>query len=267
MEAQMKSQRAASRSATTTPPETEATIELQPSEKEFLDAFRRFADFMDREVEFYGEGPWHLAVAHRAIIYLLFANLKVGLLLLGWRCMALFLFGMALVKSEIMTRPAEHRPFFLKLALIGLPIGAVVQIAGLCAPWVFGLTAWTNLSREMGLYLGGIGVALGYVGCVTLLATTPRAQSWIAPLAAAGRMALTNYIGQSVICGLIFYSLGLGLIGKIEYFWVVPLTLGIYALQLVISPLWLRVFRFGPLEWIWRSLTYLQRQPMIRQRA
>ena len=75
-------------------------------------------------------------------------------------------------------------------------------------------------------------------------------------------MAFSNYISHSVICSILFYGYGFGLIGKLEryqLYYIVPL---IWTFQLIVSPIWLRHFRFGPLEWCWRSLTYWQKQPM-----
>ena len=75
-------------------------------------------------------------------------------------------------------------------------------------------------------------------------------------------MAFTNYILQSVLCSLIFYGFGLGLFGQLERWSQVLVVGAIWMLQLWISPLWLRYFRFGPLEWLWRSLTYFRVQPI-----
>ncbi len=77
-------------------------------------------------------------------------------------------------------------------------------------------------------------------------------------------MALTNYLGQSIICGSIFYSYGLGLFGQLYPTQVMMLTVSIIALQLVVSSIWLRYFQFGPVEWIWRTFSYLRVQPMRR---
>ncbi len=87
-----------------------------------------------------------------------------------------------------------------------------------------------------------------------------------ARLAAVGRMALTNYISQTILCTLIFYGYGLGLFARLERKQIVLVVVGIWIVQLIVSPIWLRHFRFGPLEWIWRSLTYGSR-PAMRIRA
>ena len=72
---------------------------------------------------------------------------------------------------------------------------------------------------------------------------------------------------QTVICTTIFYGHGLGLFAKVDRVWQLAIVVGVWILQLVWSPLWLRRYRFGPLEWLWRSLTYWKRQPMDRARA
>jgi uncharacterized protein len=84
------------------------------------------------------------------------------------------------------------------------------------------------------------------------------------PVAALGQMALTNYITQSIILSLIFYSYGLGLFGQLGSATAALIGVIIYSGQLVFSRVWLQRFRFGPLEWVWRSLTYGERQPMRR---
>lgn len=84
--------------------------------------------------------------------------------------------------------------------------------------------------------------------------------------AAAGQIALTNYIAQTVICVALFYEFGFGLYGRFERYQLYLVVLSIAAVQMARSVAWLRTFRFGPLEWLWRSFTYLQRQPM-RPRA
>ncbi|MCZ6746699.1 MAG: DUF418 domain-containing protein, partial [Acidobacteria bacterium] len=83
--------------------------------------------------------------------------------------------------------------------------------------------------------------------------------------AAVGRMALSNYVSHSLICAFIFYGFGLGLYGDLQRYQLYYVVVAIWAFQLIASPLWLRYFRFGPLDWIWRWLTYLER-PVLRRR-
>jgi len=101
----------------------------------------------------------------------------------------------------------------------------------------------------------GLGIALLFAGNVGkgLLAFSP-----------VGRMSLTNYIMQSVICTLIFYSYGLGLYGKVSVTAGTVIAFVLFGLQMVFSRLWMNRFRYGPLEWLWRTATYMKKQPMKR---
>ena len=113
-------------------------------------------------------------------------------------------------------------------------------------------------------YLGSIGVALFYVGCIMLISKMAIWHALQARLAAVGRMAFTNYILQSVIATGLFYGYGFGLFGSVERWGQFLIVLIIWAFQLWMSPIWLSKFRFGPLEWLWRSLTYFKFQAMLK---
>jgi uncharacterized protein len=95
-----------------------------------------------------------------------------------------------------------------------------------------------------------------------LLAQRPSWQTRLAPLASVGQMAITNYLLQTVICTTLFYGYGFGLYGTIGGAGGILLTVLIYSMQIPMSVWWLKRFRFGPVEWLWRTLTYGQRQPM-----
>ena len=113
-------------------------------------------------------------------------------------------------------------------------------------------------------YVGSLFAALGWIGVVMLIC---RRERWLAlreRLAAVGQMALTNYLMHSVICTTIYNGHGLGLFGHTSRVWQIAIVLIIFALQLWYSPIWLRHFRFGPLEWVWRALSYWQLPPMRR---
>jgi len=87
------------------------------------------------------------------------------------------------------------------------------------------------------------------------------------PFAAVGRMAFTNYLAQTIICTFIFYGHGLGLFGQVERKIQILIVFAVWIAQLIISPIWLRYFKFGPAEWIWRSLTYWKLQPFLVKNA
>lgn len=113
-------------------------------------------------------------------------------------------------------------------------------------------------------YWASLLVALGWVSLV-MLACQRASLGWFTQrLAAVGRMAFTNYILQTAICTTLFYGHGFGLFGQVERTGQAGIVLAIWAFQLIVSPIWLRHFMFGPLEWLWRSLVYLKRQPFRR---
>ena len=105
-------------------------------------------------------------------------------------------------------------------------------------------------------------LAAGHIGVVMLISKSG-ALGWLRrALAAVGQTALSNYLLTSVVCTLIFNGYGLGLFGRLERHQLYLNVLGMWLVNLTLSPLWLRWFRFGPAEWVWRSLTYWRRQPM-----
>ena len=110
--------------------------------------------------------------------------------------------------------------------------------------------------------MGSLGVSLGYIALVMLVAKSGRWPQVIRPLAAVGRTALSNYLFQTIAATFIFYGHGLGLFGQVERTGQLLIVFAIWAVQLTLSTLWLRRFRFGPAEWLWRSLTYGRWQPL-----
>src|SRR5262249_58328655 len=105
---------------------------------------------------------------------------------------------------------------------------------------------------------------LGLVSALVLLYKAGVFRRLFRRLEAAGQMAFTNYILQTVICTLVFFGYGLNYFAELEFYQLFFVVLGIWVLQLIISPLWLHYFLYGPLEWLWRSLTYWRVQPFPR---
>ena len=109
-----------------------------------------------------------------------------------------------------------------------------------------------------------IPLAFAYGAAVLLWMGSGRAAAIAKPFAAAGRMALTNYLTQSIVLGFVFYGYGFGWFGRIGPAAGLAMAIVLYAAQLAVSVVWLRQYRFGPFEWLWRSLTYGRRQPLQR---
>ena len=179
-----------------------------------------------------------------------------------WRVSGLMLLGMALFKLGILTGQAESRTYRRMISaglVVGLPlIGLGIQ-RNFAAAWAAPDFLFINSLLN---YWGSIPVALGWVGVVMLTLKSGLALDLTSRLSAVGRLAFTNYILQTVICTTVFYGHGLGLFGSIDRRGQLLVVFAGWGFQLWLSPLWLRSFRFGPLEWLWRSLVYMKVQPM-----
>jgi len=181
-----------------------------------------------------------------------------------WKVLGLMLLGMALFKLDVFT---ARRPtgVYLALAAGGLGLGLPMVIFGMRQNFAHG---W---SVEYSMFLGGlwnywgsVPVSIGYAGLFMAIVRSGAFRSLTSRLAAVGRLALSNYIFQTVAATTIFYGTGLGLFGSVERTGQIAIVVAIWAVQLLGSPIWLRFFQFGPLEWVWRSLTYGAAQPMRR---
>jgi len=179
--------------------------------------------------------------------------------------LGVFLIGRWLVGTGRLADPVAHRGFFVTLAVVGVLVGALGVAASLSLGSHFDLVdGFAASTVAMGLMsLGNLPLALGYLGIVVLLASGPLRGAF-GLLAPAGRMALTNYLLQSIIGTLVFYGYGLGLWGEIGRSGQVGIVLLVFVAQVAFSHWWLSRFRFGPMEWLWRAGTYLQWPPMRR---
>ncbi len=218
------------------------------------------------EVSIFSEGTWAEQVRHRAVSYLAVV-MPLRLVFLSWRVLALFILGMYFVKRSLFLERDRNLGHYRTIVFSGLVLGLLLELTGGAAQQLSGeyvAAIWVLL---IGFNMGIPALSLSYAGAVALACARNAGSSVVRSLAALGRTALTNYVGQSVICGLIFYSYGLGLFGELSGIEALLLAVPILAAQLVVSVVWLKFFRFGPLEWAWRSLSYWQIQPLRRQEA
>jgi uncharacterized protein len=176
----------------------------------------------------------------------------------------LFLLGLAAGKAGLVFDPAGHRALLSRLFLGGLLFGVVANgIVTFYSPRLMSLPKLGRLPVVASYVLGSPVLGLAYLAGLTLLLLDPAWQARLRPLAAPGRMALTNYLMQSVICTTLFYGYGLGWYNRVSPLAGVGLCLTIFVAQAVLSAWWLLRFRYGPAEWLWRSLTYLRPLPML----
>jgi len=178
--------------------------------------------------------------------------------------LAMFLFGLYVGRRRIFHDLTGQLSCVRHMLWWGLALGLVGEAVYFLLPRLASvLPTWTGLFRLTVWWTFGVpGLCFFYVAVLTLLFRNPAWRGWLAPLGAVGRTALSNYLLQSVICTTIFYSYGLGLYGKVGPALGLALTALIFALQIPLSMWWLRRFRFGPAEWLWRTLTYGRLQPM-----
>lgn len=166
----------------------------------------------------------------------------------------MMMIGMALYRWGVLSG-RRHWGLYLGLSLFGFGLGGWLRGADVYQVWAQGFDPLTLVKlREGDLDLGRLPVALGHVGLIGLLCRWGRA-AWITgPLAATGRLALTHYISQTAFSIVLFYGLGFGLFARLERWQLALICLAVWGFQIGFSVLWLRRFRYGPLEWLWRSL-------------
>ena len=172
--------------------------------------------------------------------------------------------GMALFKLGILDGGREIGFYITMMCtgfLIGLSINAYEVL--LMTNSNMGIIE-TNPYLRFTYHFGRLFIALGYLGLIIVLIKLRKFSSLRFRLACVGRMALTNYLMHSVIALFIFSGAGLGLLGKFSWSQLYLVVALVWALQLYISPLWLKYFYFGPIEWLWRLLTYLEMPKMLR---
>lgn len=182
------------------------------------------------------------------------------------KILAMFLLGYYAYRRGFLHNLSAHRPFIRKVMIYGLALGLVANIAfaflaGNEAPFP------PSAAGVVGVVAYAYGVPALALGIVALVVMVWQGDAWrrvLSHLAPVGRMALTNYLMHTIICVTIFYGYGFGNFGKVGATTATLIALGIFLLQIVLSGLWLRYFAYGPMEWIWRQLTYKKRLPLKR---
>jgi uncharacterized protein len=177
-----------------------------------------------------------------------------------WDALAMMLLGMAMMKWQVFNAEFSFR-FYGLLCGVGLAVGIAVNLYEVVQLKASDFEIYWSGSFRPSYEVGRLAMALGYIGAVMLICKLQVLGSTRLALAAVGRMALTNYLSQSVICNTIFMGFGWGLVAELERSEIYIIVVGIWAFQLILSSLVLRRFRYGPVEWLWRSLTYGKKQP------
>ncbi|GGD37827.1 DUF418 domain-containing protein [Pseudoxanthomonas indica] len=219
------------------------------------------------EIRIYTTATYTESVRHRAAQFTEHLPQAAGL---SFMALPMFPIGFWFVRSGIVARLREHAGLFRRLAAWALPIGLGMTVLsawllptfpndGGGGPDPFRMTVGSLFQ------LGALLLCLGYFAGLVLVTTSRWGARWLAPLAYAGRMALSNYILASVIGTWFFSGYGLGFYGQVSRPGQMLFVLAVFVLQIGFSYLWLQKFRYGPLEWLWRAITYWTLPPMRRQ--
>jgi uncharacterized protein len=184
---------------------------------------------------------------------------------LFWDILTCMFIGMAFFKLGFLT--GEYRGnLYAWMALVGLGVGLVLSYFRL-KPGIDLQFNYFEVLKDGGFQfyqLSRVFRAMGIFGLIMLLYHSGWFDWLFRMMRPVGRMAFTNYLMQSLLCGLIFYGVGFGLFGKLQRFEIYYVLAGVWAFQIVFSNIWLRYFLFGPMEWLWRCLTYWKLQPFVR---
>jgi uncharacterized protein len=205
----------------------------------------------------YGHGSYAQAVAQRVSDV---GTSLSGVLIIGPEVLGMFLLGSWFARSGALADPTRFERLYRRLRWIALPCGLVLMLAS--AAWVPYLAPGTFTASTGAAY--ALSSVASLLMCLGYLAWIVRWRDRLRGLAPMGRMALTQYILQSLVGTWLFYGYGLGAFETMPRSWQIPFALLLFAVQVLLSHVWLRYFRFGPLEWIWRAMTYGQWPPLRR---
>jgi len=202
----------------------------------------------------YTEGPLSKTVLSRTFSYvgwLVFSTL----ISFNWRVVAMFFLGAAAMKAGLLGR--EHGALHRKVCTLGLLLGGGLEVA-VVAGKLFGApqSGFPGVAGGLANEVGSLLLSGGYIGAVILVVHSGVLRRLVYGLSCVGRMALTNYLTQSILGNLIFMWFGFGLWGEVSRAGLLGISTAVFALQIPFSVVWLRAFRIGPFEWVWRRLTY-----------
>lgn len=172
-----------------------------------------------------------------------------------FKVFGLFLLGLYVGRKRLYINHSDNRTLIIKKVrnygfTIGIP-ASLIYAWNAVADHSIGITGSSALCA-----ISVVPMGLAYAATIYLRYDRSRIKKRLTPLANAGRMALTNYIGQSIAGMIIYYGIGLGLGASMGLIYVQLIAVGVFILQMVFNNMWLKYFRYGPLEWIWRMLTY-----------
>jgi len=183
-----------------------------------------------------------------------------------WDIFSMMLLGIAFFKWNILSAEKSYK-FYGIMAVLGYLIGLSINYYEIQSI-IEGDFSLLSFSKSNITYdLGRVPVAIGHIGFIMLFCKLPILKWLKSSLAAVGKMALTNYVMHSVFAMFIFTGAGLGLFGTFQRYELLYIVFTIWIFQLILSPIWLKYYQYGPLEWIWRNLSYLKKHPFKKSNS
>lgn len=181
-----------------------------------------------------------------------------------WDVLSMMMLGIALFRWKVLSAQLSYR-FYALMLLIGYGVGLSINYYELRIVLDNNFSFEAMAKASVTYQFGRLFMSMGHVAAIMLFCKVAWTGWLKSKIAAVGRMALTNYLMHSVICMIVFTGVGFGLFGKLQRYELYYVVFAIWLFQLIVSPIWLKYFRFGPAEWLWRTLTYQKRQPFLRR--
>jgi uncharacterized protein len=196
-----------------------------------------------------------------------FMETMVFMINYSWHTGGLMLIGMGLFKLGILSAARSDRFYNIHM-IIAFLIGFSLVLLGLqynfAHDWKFEYSMYQGAQFN---YWGSLFVAYGYVCMIMRLFKSRYLHDFKESLAMVGRAALSNYLFQTLLCTTLFYGYGFGLYGQVGRASAMVIVFIVWAIQILLTRLWMERFYFGPVEWLWRSLTYWKKQPLRKEEA
>ncbi len=230
-------------------------------DKAYYEAYLNLKQISENALSIYPNGTFAEIFNMRLSEY---SNIMNALFYFVPNVLAMFLVGMLLARKRVFENLKEKRKIFKKILFISLPIAIGLNLVYI---YSFEGVSMTQINYNLLLYIigsgiGGPAMSFVYISLIVLFISSRLHLRLFRAISDTGRMALTNYLTQSIICTTIFFSYGFGLYGKVNIWQGILMTIVIYTVQVIWSYLWLKHYRFGPMEWAWRSLTYRKVQKL-----
>ena len=214
-------------------------------------------EMIDKDI-LVNQASWLGQMEHRNFMA---SKMQTNVLFYMFRIVGLMMIGMALFKLDFFGKRFSNKSLAIS-AVITLALGLLLSITGNQANFDSGWGLDSMMSGIQPNYWGSILMAYSYMSLLIVFCRSSALMKLKNLFANVGKMALTNYLSHTLICGFIFYGWGLGYYGSFERSDMLLVVLGVWTFQLFFSSFWMARYQFGPFEWLWRSMTYGKRQPL-----